>query len=102
MPKSKRLKRKRRSLLTTTTIRATSGGNFTVPALLRKVAGIKEGQSLVVSVYANKKIVIEPLDLSHNEERINNSAEKARGEFGDKSAKKFKTAKGAIDYLHSL
>ena len=29
-------------------------------------------------------------------------AEKARGEFKDKSAKKFKTAKEAIDYLHNL
>jgi len=90
------------SQVTTTTIKATSGGNFTVPAKMRKAVGIEEGQSLVVSVSAKKKIIIEPIDLSYDDERISKSAEKARKNIKSGDIKRFETAKEAIEHLHNL
>ncbi len=89
------------SQVTTKTIRATSGGNFTVPAEMRRIVGIEEGQPLIVKVVA-KKIVIEPIDLSHDEERISRSAEMARKNIKSGDVKRFETAKEAIEHLHNL
>ena len=86
--------------MTSTTIKATSGGNFTVPAKMRKVVGIEEGQHLIVKVIA-KKIIIEPVDFSYDEEAALKASEKAGDNLRKGKALKFKTTKDAIDYLES-
>lgn len=86
--------------MTTTTIKATSGGNFTVPAKMRKVVGIKEGQHLIVKVIA-KKIIIEPVDFSYNEEAALKASEKAGDNLRKKSVLEFSSTDEAMDYLES-
>lgn len=87
--------------MTTTIIKSSSRKKIALPAFLIKSFGLEEDQRVEVKKWGTG-FIIKPIDLSHNEERINNSAEMARKEFRDKSTKKFKTAKGAIDYLNSL
>lgn len=86
--------------MTTTTIKATSGGNFTVPAKMRKEVGIEEGQPLIVKVVA-KKIVIEPIDFSYNEEEALKASEKAAKNIRKGNILEFDSTKDAIDYLKS-
>lgn len=86
--------------MTTTTIKATANGNFTVPAKMRKDVGIKEGQPLIVKIVA-KKIVIEPVDFSYNEEAALKASEKAGDNIRKGKTLKFKSTKDAIDYLES-
>ena len=86
--------------MTTTTIKATSRGNFTVPAKMRKGVGIEEGQPLIVKVVA-KKIVIEPIDLSYDEKAALKASEKAGDNLRKGKTLKFKSTEDAIDYLES-
>ena len=89
-------------MTTTTTIKATSDGNFTVPKQLRKVAGItEEGQVLTVKVYANKRIVIEPIDFKYDENRAQKATKKAAENIRKGNILEFNSTKDAIDYLES-
>ena len=87
--------------MTTIIIKSSSSKKIALPATLINSFGFEEDQQVEVKKWGTG-LIIKPIDLSHNEKSINNSAEMARKEFRDKSTKKFKTAKGAIDYLHSL
>ena len=89
-----------RDQMTTTTIKATANGNFTVPAKMRKVVGIEEGQHLIVRVTA-KKIIIEPIDFSFNKGAALKASEKAGDNIRKGKTLKFKSTKEAIDYLES-
>ena len=84
--------------VTTTTIRATSSGNFTVPAQMRRFVGIEEGQSLIVRIVA-KKIVIEPVDFSYDEEAALKASEKAGDNLRKGNVLEFNSTEEAMDYL---
>ena len=89
-------------MTTTTTIKATSDGNFTVPKQLRKVAGItEEGQVLTVKAYANKRIVIEPIDFKYDENRAKKATKKAAENIRKGNVLKFSSVDKAMDYLES-
>ena len=86
--------------MTTTTIKATSGGNFTVPAQIRKVVGIEEGQHLIVKVIA-KKIIIEPIDFEYDENRALKATKKAAANIRKGNTLEFSSTDDAIEYLES-
>lgn len=97
---SNKQRRIRRSQVTTTTIIATSNGNFTVPAEMRRIVGIEGGQPLIVKIVA-KKLVIEPIDFSYNEEVALSASEKAGENLRKGNVLKFNSTDEAMDYLES-
>ena len=88
--------------MTTTTIWTCAGGNFNVPAKLRKVAGIfEEKQALAVKVYANSRIIIEPIDFEFNETRAQKATKKAMDNIRKGNVLEFDSTENGIDYLES-